>query len=744
MAMAKNELAVALLWHMHQPDYVDVKSGRASMPWVRLHALFNYYDMVRVLEESPGTRVVFNLAPILLEQLAAMATGDVTDDFLELARPAPGDLSGTDRALLLERFFAFHHGRRFKELPRLGELWQKRDKLSPRGGVERAAQFSDQELLDLQVGFHLAWSGRTLREDDLVANLIRKQQGFTAGEKSDLLQLQHEFLARILPAYRDAAAGGRVEISCTPYAHPILPLLCDTNSALEATPHLPLPATRLQQPGDAWYHARTALDAVERYLGVRPAGMWPAEGSVSEDAVTLFAQEGIQWIASDQDVLTASAAGSPLPAGLHFQPFRWGGSNYPVIFFRDKGLSDRIGFVYSTWSAKRAVVDFVALLQQIRSDLPKGRFVVPIILDGENPWESYPDQGVPFLQELYRTVHAADGLSWTTFTEFLSSEGGVAAAPLARICAGSWIRHDFTTWIGHPEKNRGWECLSRVRDWLQEQLAAGDALRSVTLPGDLQTVFAPDPGKVGPGCDTDLARAWRAMVAAQGSDWFWWYGDDHPTPFKLDFDVLFRAHLTNCYHILGAEPDPALARSLLSPETGTLPRFPRFPLRVVLDGRVTSYFEWLDAGWYEPWGGSAMQRTDSVFKRLYYGCDTNNLFVRLDPSPETELVDLAGMVLEVRSARQVDLGASLRFPPELEGPGRLEPSSGSDPGVAGAFDQVVEIGVPWRQLGVQPNEQCEFYVSLLRGREVELVLPFVGSLTIRVPLGPADADDWLV
>jgi len=742
--MAKNELAVALLWHMHQPDYVDVKTGRATMPWVRLHALFNYYDMVRVLEESPEARVIFNLAPILLEQLAAMAAGEMTDDFLELARIAPGDLSATERALLLKRFFAFHHGRRFKELPRLADLYRKRNQLSEMTDQDQAALFSDQELLDLQVGFHLAWSGRTLREDDLVAKLLRKGQGFTAQEKSDLLQLQHEFLGRVIPAYRDAAATGIVEISCTPYAHPILPLLYDTNSALEATPHLPLPSTRMQRPGDAWYHVHTALHETERYLGVRPSGMWPAEGSVSEDALTVFAQEGVQWVASDQDVLAASLAGLPLPAGLHFQPFRWGENNYPVIFFRDKGLSDRIGFVYATWSAKRAVADLLSHLQQIRSDLPKGRFVVPIILDGENPWESYLGHGVPFLQELYRAINAADGLSWTTFTEFLSTDGGAAAVPLTRICAGSWIRNDFTTWIGHPEKNSGWEYLSRVREWLQEQLAAGDALRSFTLPGDQESIQAPDPKKVGPGCDSDLARAWRAMVAAQGSDWFWWYGDDHPTPFKLDFDTLFRTHLSNCYRLLGVEVDSSLQRSLLSPDSGTLPRIPRFPLKVVLDGRVTSYFEWLDAGWYEPQGGAAMQRTDSVFKRIYFGGDTNNLYVRLDPSPETELSNLAGMVLEVRSAQQAELTASLRFPTDPAGSGHLEPAPDSDPGVTGAFDQIVEIGVPWRQLGLQPNEQCEFYVSLRRGREVELVLPFVGSLTIRVPMGPTDADDWLV
>ncbi len=531
--MAGGELAVTILWHLHQPDYVDSRAGRARLPWVRLHALFSYFDTLRVLREVTDARAVLNLSPVLLRQLEAGPA--VEDEFLTLARKPPAELSAAERALLLQRFFAFHHGRRFVDLPRLGELWQKRQRLGGRIGADDAGAFDDQELLDLQVGFQLAWSGRTLREHELVTALFRKGLGFTAQEKNDLLDLQDEFLQGVLPAYREAARSAAVEISCTPLAHPILPLLCDTESAREAVPDLSLPAVRIERPGDAWYHVRTALDETERILGVRPSGMWPAEGSVSEEAVRVFATEGVSWLGSDEEVLAASLAPDESTAAGFCQAFRWGGEWAPALFFRDRDLSDRIGFVYANWSPRKAAADLVQRLQQLAADLPAGPHLLPLILDGENPWEYYADGGIPFLRELYQGVAAAEGLRWSTFADFLAESGG-EARPLDRLVAGSWIRRDFTTWIGHPEKNAAWERLAAVRQWLEERLAAAGAVRTLTLAGSGREVPAPDPDLVGPGCAGSVASAWQAMAAAQGSDWFWWYGDDHVTDFATEFD----------------------------------------------------------------------------------------------------------------------------------------------------------------------------------------------------------------
>ncbi|MBU0742535.1 glycoside hydrolase [bacterium] len=558
--MTEKRLSVAVLWHMHQPDYVDGVSGRPAMPWVRLHAQFSYYDMVRLVLEEPRAKAVFNLVPSLLRQLDDAAAGRTEDDFLVLSRRSPETLEREEKIRLLRDFFSFNHARRFVELPRLRELWELRGGDGRVMDPEVVTRFEDQDILDLQVGFNLAWCGHTLREDPRIARLFVKGRDFSEEEKRELLQVQRDFLGEILPAYAEAAGLGQVELSCTPLTHPILPLLCDLAVAREAKPDLLLPATSFLHPGDAWFHVRTALDEMERYCGVRPRGMWPAEGSISERALRVFETEGLDWVATDQGVLANSwrKAGAAAPAAAHFQPYRWGGSGAPAVFFRDTGLSDNLGFRYQSWPAADAVADLLYHLDGIRHELPAdGEYLVPLILDGENPWECYPDNGIDFLQRLYAGIADADHLAWTTFSEFLDRDG-VDPAILPSVCAGSWIRGDFTTWIGHPEKNRGWEYLAGVRADFERKLAEAGALIDVKL-ADGTTVTAPDPARVGPGGRDALSRAMTALANAESSDWLWWYGDDNPTDFGREFDALFRRHLANVSTLLGDDPDPSLA-----------------------------------------------------------------------------------------------------------------------------------------------------------------------------------------
>ncbi len=743
--MPATELAVVVLWHMHQPDYRDPEGGRTILPWVRLHACLSYFDMVRLAQETAGARAVFNVVPTLLEQLTEIARG-AGDDFLDLARAEPGDLTAEDRALILRRFFAFHHGRRFAELPRLGEIWRKREGLGSGRDAGAAAAFSDAELRDLQVGFHLAWCGRSLREEPLVGALLRKGRRFTAAEKHELLDLQREFVGRVVPAYRQWAASGDGEIACTPWAHPILPLLCDTRSAREAVPNLPLPAVGTRRVGDAFFHVTAALDATERLLGVRPEGMWPAEGGLSQEAVRVFGAAGVRWIGGDQDVLFASLAGEAPPPGGHFQPWRLAGADAPWIFFRDKGLSDRIGFVYGGWQAQQAAADFVGHLQRIRSLLPPGRFVVPIILDGENAWEGYPGNGVDFLRALYAGVAGASGLRWSTFGEQLRAGG--APVPLPRLIAGSWIRRDFTTWIGHPEKNRAWELLARARERLEPRLAAAGALRRGHLPDG--TEFAgPDPALADPERDEPLARAWRALAAAQGSDWFWWFGDEHQTEFAAEFDALFRGHLVAAHRLAGEEPPAELAVPVRAGRQAVAGRPPRAPLAVVLDGRVSHYYEWLDAGRCDARGArGAMHQAVSPLAELHYGADDRSLLLRLDPAAEAGASNLQELVVAVHvlpfaSAAGLGDGVTARRAGQValnRGATRLPRADGPQ----AALERIGEIAFPWNGLGLKPGEAFAFFLTLEREGQAELRVPAAGTLAMRVPVGPGDTEDWIV
>ncbi len=560
--MPASRLSVAVLWHMHQPDYIDGDTGLPRMPWVRLHALHSYADVARITREIPGARAVLNVVPSLLRQLEAAVAG-AEDPFLVLGRPHPADLDMEQRRALVRDFFSFHHGRAFPDLPRLKELWTLRDAKARTVPDDRVERFTTQDLLDLQVGFHLAWCGPMLREHKLVLELVAKGGAWTQQEKTDLFAVLHAHLTAVLAEWRAAAKSGQLEISCTPLNHPILPLLCDSDAFLEAVPGGNIPVAPFRYPGDAWYHVRTALDETERVLGVRPRGMWPAEGSISETALRVFQAAGVEWVATDQHVLEASCAltGTGPGPGRHFQPWRWGGAGVPAVYFRDTGLSDAIGFRYQHATADEAVNELIGHLETIRTSLPAGGdYLVPLILDGENPWEGYPGSGEAFLREFYERIAAHPDLQWRTFSEHLDAGGAVA--PLKAVRAGSWIRADFTTWMGHPEKTRGWDLLTAVRDRFQPHLEAAGALIDVTL-GDGRVVSAPDPAKVGPGCDGDLARAMAAMADAESSDWFWWYGDDNPTDYAREFDDLFRGHLRNVSRLMGVEPDPAIARSIL-------------------------------------------------------------------------------------------------------------------------------------------------------------------------------------
>ncbi|MFH1841770.1 MAG: glycoside hydrolase family 57 protein [bacterium] len=744
--MAKPELTVVVLWHMHQPDYIDGKSGDSVLPWVRLHALTSYYDTLQTVREVPEARAVFNLAPILIRQLELQASGRTADLFMDLARTSPSDLSSAERMLLLQRFFAFNHRRRFAEMPRLGELWHQREALGGELSAQDGGRFQDRELRDLQVGFLLAWTGQTLRQHALVRALLTKGYDFTEAEKHQLLDLQQEFLGGIIPVYRAAAREGSIEISCTPFTHPILPLLCDGRSAREARPDLALPATNFRYPGDAWCQVRQGLDETERLIGIRPTGMWPAEGSLSEEAIRVFAVENINWLASDQEVLIESWDGD-LPPGKQYQAFRLPEAGSPALFFRDRELSDRIGFVYGNWPVAEAVADFVKRLQTIRESLPPGQFVVPVILDGENPWESYIDHGIPFLRALYRDVAAADGLRWGTFREYLLRMDETLAVPLPRLKAGSWIRHDFTTWIGDRETNAGWDLLQQTREWLQPHLERAGVLVPVRLPGRDEPLDAPDPVVLSPESDTDLARAWTAMASAEGSDWFWWYGDEHHTDFAGEFDTLFRTHLSNVYRFLGEHPDPRLQISLLSGPPRERGWPPRFPLEVELDGRVSNYYEWLDAGVCEVTGGQAMHRVDVGVQRLYYGGNVAVLWLRLDPVAERQWSELAGCTVTLRRCDRPAVTVQLRFPPAPGVSGQLEPviPPGQQATTArGVYDRIVEIAIPWVDLELAAGQQCTFIVTVSHGADPELVIPTAGTLALRVPSGPTDAEDWLV
>jgi len=594
--MSKNRLKVAILWHMHQPDYRDPTSGRTLLPWTWLHAVKDYGEMLETVAECQAP-VTINLVPTLLEQLDRYRLGEDADSWLEMTRKKAEDLNPLERVFILEHFFSVNDQRHLNPNPGYRRLRQKR-------GIDPAAtapSFSAQELRDLQVWFLLSWTGYHLRKREPVLDaLLRRGENFSEVEKSQVLDICDNEVARIIDRHAELEATGLIEISLTPYAHPILPLLCELRRASEPSPGLPLPLADFNHPEDARLQVREGLRTGDQLLGRRPRGIWPAEGAVSEEAVKLLSEEKVLWAASDEGILARS-----LDTGLKnrkdlYRVYSYAG--LPLVF-RDREISDRIGFLYADWTAEDAVADIVQRLKKIAAMAPGG--LVPIILDGENCWERYLDNGYPFLQLLYRNLLDNPAFELCTIGQAVASS---TPQPLDKLAAGSWIRSDFTTWIGHPEENHAWEMLAAARrDCLTDQIQ--------------QALASPEESP---------NEQIRELLRAEGSDWFWWFGDEHQTSQASIFDRLFRSHLEGLYHLSGL-PAPASLQHPIKPQTGQISSSePKESFTPKIDGKLNDYFEWLASGEIDLAAAGAMHSAQQGPQKLYYGYDDQALYLRLD------------------------------------------------------------------------------------------------------------------
>ncbi len=674
-SVSEGPLRVFFLWHFHQPWYADFAGGPTHLPWVRLHALKDYADLPLLLSEEPRVPHACNLVPSLLDQVEILSRGG-SDLFLDVARTPAGEWDGETVAFVLNNFFSAHQ-RMIDSFPRYAELqarllW---------GGVPLAASgltrsFSRQDLTDLVVLFHLAWSGQALKSDPLLVKLKKRGHGFSEVEKNTLLDRQKEFLTDVIPAWKRAAASGTIELTTSPYHHPILPLLVDSSSAREAVPDLSLPHARFAHPEDARAHLEIGLATFERHFGFRPGGMWPPEGSISTAALALMAEAGVVWAASDEEVLLRSLGQSALLFGegdkarTVFRPWRLAHGASPVLFFRDRDLSDRIGFSYATWDPVQAAEDFVARLRGIHAAAGGEDLVVPVILDGENAWETYPENGAPFLRALARSLVAADGIAVVKPSDAVRS---TEPRTLPHLVSGSWVDGNFRTWIGTPAKNRAWDLLGRVREALANDVAGAPTLS----PLEILIGGAPGPA---------VAKA--ALFAAEASDWFWWFGDDHTSVQDAVFDALFRAHLVTACRALGRSVPPELEqpveRRIVAPAVVSTS-----PISPHIDGQPPDFFEWLGAGRHTARPRGTMERGIGPVKEIYFGGDASgdHVFFCLNPSAPPADSSLAGKRVRI-------VFAGLDGEPPAAHEIALVPGHSEQAGAELGLARVAEIALP--------------------------------------------------
>jgi len=710
MDSARAPVDLLFLWHHHQPDYRDPFNGCALLPWVRLHATKDYLDMALHLERHPSLRATFNLVPSLLDQLDDAVAGR-PDVLFDLLRRPLAQLSPAERTELLRRcrMMPPHARARWPQLRRLLETPARMGEL---------AAWTDARLLALECWFLLAWTDPTLFGEPEAAAAIAAEGRFEPRHRDALLEMHARLTAAVLPAYRRLAERGQIELSCSPYNHPILPLLVDVSSLKRARPDLPLPSEPFVAPEDAERQVRAALARHQQAFESPALGMWPSEGSVSPEAVAIAARSGVKWLATDEGVLWRSLPERERKRGSLYRPWSFATPDGEVaLFFRDHELSDRVGFVYQKWDPAEAARDLVARVRRIGAEHGGERpALVSVILDGENCWEGYPDDGAPFLEALYGLLETSPDIRTCTPSDVLRD--GPAPTPLPHLHTGSWIDADFHIWAGHPEKNRAWDHVARARAAL-----------------------------VGSGATPEShPAAWRSLERAEGSDWFWWFGDDHYTADKTVFDALFRAHLRASYAAAGLDPPVTLQTPVarFAAPLGARTR-PMGFVRPVIDGRSTQYYEWHEAGRIDLGaGGGAMHRKSGLADTLYYGYDEARLFLRIDLAAAVlaPVADGAPLTLrlEFNAPRPVRLVVTPLTPgaPEVRRHGASEPV----PGASCRIDRVLELVVPFAALAFEPGETVELVAQLAGESGPIESLPPGDLLRFDVPATGDDVKAW--
>jgi alpha-amylase/alpha-mannosidase (GH57 family) len=608
-------LRVVVLWHQHQPFYKDLVTGEYRLPWVRMHALKDYYGMVKLLDEFPNVHQTFNLVPSLITQIQEYERGTAQDPFFTVASRPARDLSLEERRFALQYLFQANAEHLIARYPRYAELW---DRFQSAGSdPDRADKFFQrQDYTDLQVLSQLAWFDEFFLQEPETAALVSKGRNFSLEDQSFVIQRQNELIKRVLPAHAKAAKEGRIEISTSPFYHPILPLLCDTNQGAVSTPGLLLPQNRFRHPEDAREQLKRGLNLHEKTFGVRPKGVWPSEGSVSEEVLSMAAGLGVNWMATDEGVLARTLGMSFMRDGRGRVPDAAAAKLYNIhrfesgqarmhLLFRDHAISDLIGFVYSGMAPQEAASHLMKNIKESAQPVLRSGVdaVVPIILDGENAWEYYPESGREFLRRFYDVLQNDKAIEAVTVSEAIARHRNFNV--LNSLTPGSWIQANFNVWIGAPEDNRSWDYLYHARNFFAQASS---------------------------GCSEEQRMlAQEELFIAEGSDWNWWYGPEHHSANDREFDELYRKHLSNVYQALGATPPDYLAQPII---TGTVQ--PTFTpqthyIRPRISGDMIRYFEWMGAAHYTAdRRQGAMHGKVFLMDSIYAGIDEQNIYGRLD------------------------------------------------------------------------------------------------------------------
>lgn len=604
-------LYLNITWHQHQPLYYKNEDGVYTRPWVRVHATKDYYDMAAIVKNYPNVHLTYNITPVLMKQLDDFVNNGAKDYYWVLSEIPADELTIEEKTFILTRFFDANWTNIIGRFPRYQEL------LDLRGGTDSAAietavnSYSDQDFRDLQIWFNLAWFDPTWLEQEPLKTIVEKGSGFSEEDKVILFDQVRYVMAQVIPIHKELQDAGQIQVITTPYAHPILPLIYNSDEAAVGNSSAELPE-RFSWPNDAIAHLNKSVEMYTELFGQAPVGLWPGEGAVSPDIIPLVAKAGYQFMETGEPVLaqslgigtfTRDSKETVQEADDLYRPYYVTSEkgDRVAIFFRDQILSDKVGFTYSQTPGEEAAADLVQRLENIRTQLKdqniEGPHIVSIILDGENAWEYYPNDGVEFLNSLYTMLNESETIKTVTPSEYL--EKFPEQRDLESLFSGAWFSPNYDTWIGEVEETQAWNYLGRVREYL--------AKYDVTHKREASAEA--------------IATAQDYMYLAEGSDWFWWYGADQDSGVDEYFDTGFRALLAKVYESLG-DPVPTFVNVPIIPKKPEIPG-------VALSGTGTPTIDGIDTT--DEWDSAAVYSAGSStpVTELAYSMDGKNLYVRL-------------------------------------------------------------------------------------------------------------------
>ncbi len=661
-------MKLATIWHMHQPDYRD-NSGVMQMPWVFLHSIKDYFDMPWMMSRHDGIKATFNITPPLIEQIKLYFDEPCKNDyFLNLWYKKTDELDLNQREWMIKICKSAQFDTMVSPLPHFVDLYHKE-------------ALDDEEFFDLEILFILSWCGVYLKQNSkIVSSLIEKQKNYDFNDKVILLDELKEFIKGIFDYYKSLHAKGLISISTTPLNHPILPLLLDMNNALKANSSTNIPTLYEPLAEDANLQVSRAIDMFWDTFGFAPKGFWPAEGAVDQNSVRILKEHGIKWIATDEAILFKSIENSDRK-NLYY-PYSY---DDVCIGFRDHGLSDLIGFTYRFWEADKASDDFTNALKNINDE--NNNATVFVILDGENAWEFYKNNGFDFFDSLYGKLALSPWCETVTMDEVCQLD----KRKLPNLAPGSWINGEFNTWVGHSEKTKAWDLIFQTK---RDYKSYGNKLDANTK-----------------------AEITKHFLSAECSDWFWWYGDDHYTDFGAEFDILFRSHLIDIYNLMQISPPSTLFKSVL--EKKDIINFhipPQSNISPIINGIHNSFFEWIGCGVIDETKiFSTMDKVKAPIRKIFYGQDRDFLYFAFVADINT-LLESQALSISV-----YPIEADVKIPLKV-GAGKIK----KDFKVEYACKRWLEIKIDKKSF---TQRNLNFRFELIKQKRVIQTLPGFGELT---------------